>query len=84
MARVPISLTHWGGFSARLESGDIASVAPLPGDHEPSPLLANLPGSVRHRSRITGPAIRRGWLEAGPAPVPGAGPTNSWPCRGMS
>lgn len=66
MARVPTSLTHWGGFSAELDSGDIASVAPLPGDDDPSPLLGNLPGSVRHRSRIAGPAVRRGWLDDGP------------------
>ncbi|MCV7415317.1 molybdopterin-dependent oxidoreductase [Mycolicibacterium litorale] len=69
MARVPTSLTHWGGFSAEVAAGDIASVAPLSGDQDPSPLLGNLPGSVRHRSRIAGPAIRRGWLEDGPGPT---------------
>ncbi|WP_193043228.1 molybdopterin-dependent oxidoreductase [Mycolicibacterium baixiangningiae] len=68
MAPVPTSLTHWGGFSAEVVSGDIASAAPLPGDHDPSPLLGNLPGSIRHRARITGPAIRRGWLDDGPGP----------------
>jgi biotin/methionine sulfoxide reductase len=26
------SLTHWGGFSAGIESGDIGSVTPLDGD----------------------------------------------------
>lgn len=64
----PTSLTHWGGFSAEVASGDIAAVTPLPGDDDPSPLLGNLPGSVRHRSRIAGPAIRRGWLDDGPGP----------------
>ncbi|MGE2713554.1 molybdopterin-dependent oxidoreductase [Mycolicibacterium litorale] len=68
MARVPTSLTHWGGFSAELGSGDITSVTPLPGDDDPSPLLGNLAGSVRHRSRIAGPAVRRGWLDDGPGP----------------
>lgn len=68
MAPVPTSLTHWGGFSAEVVSGDIASVTSLPGDDDPSPLLGNLPGSIRHRSRIAGPAIRRGWLEDGPGP----------------
>ncbi|KRE31818.1 molybdopterin oxidoreductase [Mycobacterium sp. Soil538] len=62
------SLTHWGAFSATVESGDIASVAPFPGDADPSPALGNLPGSVRHVSRITGPAVRRGWLDEGPGP----------------
>lgn len=68
MAILPTSLTHWGGFSAEVASGDIASVTPLPGDRDPSPLLGNLPGSVRHRSRIAGPAVRRGWLDDGPGP----------------
>ncbi len=62
------SLTHWGAFTATVENGDIASVAPLPGDRDPSPALGNLPGSVRHISRVTGPAIRRGWLDDGPGP----------------
>src|SRR5258708_22029571 len=68
MAHAPITLTHWGGFSAGIESGDIASVAPLDGDTEPSPLLGNLPGAIRHSARITAPAVRRGWLRDGPGP----------------
>ncbi|CAA0098478.1 Dimethyl sulfoxide/trimethylamine N-oxide reductase [Mycolicibacterium vanbaalenii] len=60
------SLTHWGAFTATVEAGDITSVSPLDGDTDPSPALGNLPGSIRHRSRITSPAVRRGWLEAGP------------------
>lgn len=62
------SLTHWGAFTATVESGDIASVTPFAGDADPSPALGNLPGSVRHVSRITGPAVRRGWLDEGPGP----------------
>lgn len=62
------SLTHWGGFSADVRDGDIASVRPLAGDADPSPLLGNLPGSVTHRSRVAGPAVRRGWLDDGPGP----------------
>ena len=68
MAHAPTSLTHWGAFSADIESGDIASVTPLDGDTDPSPLLGNLPGSIRHRSRIAAPAVRRGWLRDGPGP----------------
>jgi biotin/methionine sulfoxide reductase len=64
----PASLTHWGAFTAAIESGDIASVMPLEGDTDPSPLLGNLPGSIRHRSRIATPAVRRGWLDDGPGP----------------
>src|ERR1700724_3361531 len=64
MAHAPTTLTHWGGFSAGIESGDIASVAPLDGETDPSPLLGNLPGSTRHSARITTPAVRRGRLRA--------------------
>lgn len=68
MPASPTSLTHWGAFTARVDAGDIAAVTPLTGDTDPSPLLDNLPGAVRHRSRITGPAVRRGWLRDGPGP----------------
>lgn len=63
------SLTHWGAFTADVTDGEITSVRPMAGDADPSPLLGNLPGSLRHRSRVTGPAVRRGWLENGPGPT---------------
>jgi biotin/methionine sulfoxide reductase len=74
MTPAPTSLAHWGGFSAGIEFGDIATVTPLDGDTDPSPLLGNLPGSIRHRSRIAAPAVRRGWLRdgAGPSTTRGA------------
>ncbi|MFC7671911.1 molybdopterin-dependent oxidoreductase [Mycolicibacterium sp. GCM10028919] len=65
----PASLTHWGAFTADVRDGDLASVSPAEGDADPSPLLGNLPGSIKHRSRITGPVVRRGWLENGPGPT---------------
>ncbi|OBC00003.1 molybdopterin oxidoreductase [Mycobacterium sp. 852013-50091_SCH5140682] len=73
MPASPTSLTHWGAFTARVDAGDITAVTPLTGDTDPSPLLDNLPGAVRHRSRITGPAVRRGWLRDGPGPSRGRG-----------
>jgi biotin/methionine sulfoxide reductase len=63
-----MSLAHWGAFTADVAAGDIAGVTPLAGDTDPSPLLGNLAGSIRHRSRIAGPAVRRGWLRDGPGP----------------
>lgn len=68
MPQSPASLAHWGAFTADVTDGDIAAVTPLTGDADPSPLLGNLPGSIRHRSRITSPAVRRGWLRDGPGP----------------
>jgi biotin/methionine sulfoxide reductase len=63
------SLTHWGAFSAEVRDGDLAVVRPVDGDADPSPLLGNLAGSVRHRSRVGSPAVRRGWLDDGPGPT---------------
>ncbi len=60
------SLTHWGAFNAEVADGEITAVTPFPGDTDPSPLLGNIPGSLRHESRITAPAVRRGWLRDGP------------------
>lgn len=68
MPQSPATLAHWGAFTAELADGDIAAVAPAAGDTDPSPLLGNLAGSLRHRSRIAGPAVRRGWLRDGPGP----------------
>lgn len=68
MPQSPASLAHWGAFTADLADGDISAVTPLAGDADPSPLLGNLAGSIRHRSRVAGPAVRRGWLRDGPGP----------------
>lgn len=62
-------LTHWGAFHAQVADGDITAVQAPAGDVDPSPLLGNLPGSLRHRARIAGPAVRRGWLDDGPGPT---------------
>lgn len=62
------STTHWGAFDARVHDGDIVSVRPLDSDTNPAPQLQNLPGAVKHRSRIANPAVRRGWLADGPGP----------------
>nr|WP_176458848.1 molybdopterin-dependent oxidoreductase [Rhodococcus sp. 15-649-1-2] len=61
-------MAHWGMFRADAAHGEITGITPDAGDSSPSPVLGNLPGSVRHRSRVTGPAVRRGWLEDGPGP----------------
>lgn len=69
MAAPRTSLAHWGAFTADVAAGDITAVSPIASDTDPSALLGNLPGAVRHRSRITGPAVRRGWLRDGPGPT---------------
>src|SRR5262245_35115495 len=58
---------HWGGFTVTVDDGEVAAVEPLH-DPDPSPLLANLAGSIRHPSRVTQPVARRGWLDCGSGP----------------
>ncbi len=60
---------HWGMYRASASDGEVTEVQPDGADSNPSPLLGNLPGSLRHRSRVAGPSVRRGWLENGPGPT---------------
>src|SRR6185437_10759000 len=59
--------SHWGVFSARWRDGKL-DVRPHPGDPDPSGIIENFPGALRHRARIAHPMVRRGWLERGPGP----------------
>ena len=62
------SASHWGAFSVRAEPGGAVEVTAHPSDPSPSPLLGNIPGALRHATRVARPAVRRGWLENGPGP----------------
>ena len=59
--------SHWGAFAACWD-GQSLSVKPHPGDPCPNALLGNFASALRHSARVTGPAVRRGWLERGPGP----------------
>ena len=58
--------SHWGVFEVEVDEGEVTAVHPYAGDGDPSPLLGNLAGTLRHRARITQPAVRAGWLDGGP------------------
>ena len=58
--------SHWGVYRAEVDAGEIVAIHPHAGDADPSPLLENIPASLHHRSRITQPMVRAGWLDAGP------------------
>lgn len=62
-------MAHWGMYRTSVAGGEVTAVHPNAGDRDPSAVLGNVPGSVRHRSRVVGPAVRRGWLENGPGPT---------------
>ncbi len=59
---------HWGVFEAEVEDGTLVAARPYRDDPDPSPILDNIPGSVRHPTRIAQPMARAGWLDGGPGP----------------
>lgn len=59
---------HWGAYQAEVSKGAIVAVHPYHLDADPSPLLGNIVGSARHRTRIAQPMVRAGWLDRGPGP----------------
>lgn len=59
---------HWGAFEAEVQNGTLVAVHPYRRDPDPSPLLDNIPSSVRHRTRLAQPMVRAGWLDRGPGP----------------
>jgi biotin/methionine sulfoxide reductase len=70
MAREPRThLAHWGAYRTEVEDGAVVAVHPWPRDPDPSPLLGNIAGGLRHPARIATPAVRAGWLDHGPGPT---------------
>jgi biotin/methionine sulfoxide reductase len=61
--------SHWGAYQAEVEGGTVVAVHPWRDDPDPSPLLGNIAGSLRHPARIARPMIRAGWLDRGPGPA---------------
>ena len=62
--------SHWGPYMvADTGNGDV-DVNGSATDPRPSRLLRNIPGTVRHKTRVARPAVRRSWLESGPGPGP--------------
>ncbi|ETW94223.1 MAG: hypothetical protein ETSY1_35795, partial [Candidatus Entotheonella factor] len=57
--------SHWGLFDAEVEEGVLVGIQPFAGDPHPTPLVHAMPSAVYHRSRITWPMVRKGYLEQG-------------------
>jgi biotin/methionine sulfoxide reductase len=58
-----LTASHWGIGVARVEDGRLTEVRAHPIDADPSPLNANLPGSLNGPARVRTPAIRESWLK---------------------
>jgi biotin/methionine sulfoxide reductase len=65
--------SHWGAFGPEIVGGEVVAARPSPLDPDPSPLLGNLVGSLRHPLRVPQPMVREGWLRRGPGPDPRRG-----------
>jgi biotin/methionine sulfoxide reductase len=61
--------SHWGAYRATARADGGIEVTAHPDDPAPSPLLGNVPGGLRHATRVARPAVRRGWLSGGPGPA---------------
>ena len=60
------SAAHWGHFQVEVDNDDIVGIHPSPNDPDPSPILASMPDTLRHPTRIASPMVRQGYLEHGP------------------
>ena len=59
--------THWGPGISVVENGVLKSVDAHPDDPDPSPINDNIASSLYGKARITRPAVRKSYLENGPA-----------------
>lgn len=60
--------THWGTYLVDTDKNEITDVCGADEDPDPSLVGNNLVGTMRSKTRIRKPAVRRGWLEDGPGP----------------
>ena len=58
-----ITSSHWGAFEVVTEGNRIIEARAFQHDPGPSKISEILPQAVHHRTRVTRPSIRRGWLD---------------------
>jgi biotin/methionine sulfoxide reductase len=56
--------SHWGSYVVSTVDDEVVDVHGVEADGDPSPIGQNYRGTLRHRARITAPAVRRSWLES--------------------
>lgn len=60
------SASHWGHFSVEVSDGEVIGITAADYDPDPSPILASIPTTLKHPTRIARPMVRAGYLERGP------------------
>src|SRR5687768_5738815 len=62
-----LTSTHWGVYDIVVEDSRVARVLPFAHDPDPSPIGQSLVDGVTAPARVLRPAVRKGYLEKGPA-----------------
>ncbi|MBP0491806.1 molybdopterin guanine dinucleotide-containing S/N-oxide reductase [Roseomonas indoligenes] len=62
--------SHWGIYEVAQDAAGRASLHPMPGDPDPSPIGLHQTDDSLARLRVLRPAVRRSWLEKGPGAAP--------------
>ncbi|MEV0678688.1 molybdopterin-dependent oxidoreductase [Actinosynnema sp. NPDC050436] len=58
--------THWGNYTAVVESGRLVRIEPQPDDPAPSPIGPGMVAAAEDGARVLRPAVRKGWLDGEP------------------
>ena len=58
-----VTSSHWGAFEVDVEGDRITATRGFSEDPHPSRIPDVLPAAVHHKTRVTRPSFRRGWLE---------------------
>jgi biotin/methionine sulfoxide reductase len=61
---------HFGAYTAVVEGDTVVDVRPFEKDPDPADMLRSVPSSIHHKTRITQPMVRKGWLDNGPQAAP--------------
>ena len=72
MKGINMSLTsaHWGTYHAHVQDGRLTGLSPFTEDADPSEIGKGIVDVIDNESRISGPMIRKSWLEFGPGSCP--------------
>ncbi len=65
-SRLPLTSTHWGTYRVEVEDGRVKSLHDFEGDPDPSPIGHGIVDVLDGPTRISGPMVRKSWLDGGP------------------
>jgi biotin/methionine sulfoxide reductase len=63
---LPLTSTHWGTYRVEVVDGEVVRLHDFEHDPDPSPIGNGIVDVVDGPTRISGPMVRKSWLENGP------------------